>query len=58
MPELTEGNMALKAAGDDGLPAGVEQVWLAVRESVRCLFQELLDARLVPRQWRDRKNSY
>jgi hypothetical protein len=42
-----------KAAGEDGLPAGVwRQVWPAVRESVRCLFQTSLDSGILPRQWK------
>jgi hypothetical protein len=42
-----------KAAGEDGLPAGVwRQVWPAVSESVRQLFQTSLDTGTVPRQWK------
>ena len=60
MPELTVEEIEAclmktkpwKAAGDDGLPAGVwRQVWLAVSESVRQLFQRSLDTGVLPKQW-------
>jgi hypothetical protein len=42
-----------KAAGKDGLPAGVwRQIWPAVSESVRRLFQTSLDTGAIPRQWK------
>jgi hypothetical protein len=42
-----------KAAGEDGLPAGVwRQVWPAVSESVRRLFQTSLDTGVIPKQWK------
>jgi len=59
MPELTVEEIEAclmktkpcKAADDDGPPAGVRrQVWLAVSESVRQLFQTSLDMGTVPRQ--------
>lgn len=52
MPELSEEEIESclirakpwKATGEDGVPAGVwKQVWPAVKESVRCLFQTSLD---------------
>jgi hypothetical protein len=45
-----------KAAGEDGLPAGVwRQVWPAVKESVRNLFQTSLDTGTLLQQWRTAK---
>lgn len=42
-----------KAAGEDGLPAGVwRQVWPAVKECIRHLFQTSLDTGTLPRQWK------
>lgn len=42
-----------KAAGEDGLPAGVwRHIWPAVSESVCRLFQTSLDTGTVPRQWK------
>lgn len=42
-----------KAAGEDGLPAGVwTQIWPVVSESVRRLFQTSLDTGVIPRQWK------
>jgi len=57
MPELTPEEIECclmktkpwKAAGEDGLPAGVwRQVWPSVRESVRLLFQTSLDTGTQP----------
>jgi len=45
-----------KAAGEDSLPSGVRrQVWPAVKESVRNLFQTSLDTGTLPQQWRTAK---
>jgi hypothetical protein len=61
MPELTVEEIECclmktkpwKAAGEDGLPAGVwRQVWPAVKESVRHLFQTSLDTGTLPQQWK------
>jgi hypothetical protein len=61
MPELTVEEIQCcllktkpwKAAGEDGLPAGVwRQVWPAVSESVRRLFQTSLDTGVIPKQWK------
>jgi hypothetical protein len=61
MPELTVDEIECclmktkpwKGAGEDGLPAGVwRQVWPAVSESVRQLFQTSLDTGAQPRQWK------
>ena len=61
MPELTVEEIERclmkakpwKAAGEDGLPAGVwRQIWPVVGESVRQLFQTSLNTRALPRQWR------
>jgi hypothetical protein len=61
MPELTLEEIECclmktkpwKAAGEDGLPAGVwRQVWPAVKESVRHLFQTSLDTGTLPQQWK------
>lgn len=61
MPELTleeiesclRKTKPWKAAGEDGLPAGVwRQVWPAVKESVRHLFQTSLDKGTLPQQWK------
>jgi hypothetical protein len=61
MPELTVEEIQCcllntkpwKAAGDDGLPTGVwRQVWPAVSESVRRLFQTSLDTGVIPKQWK------
>ncbi|KAF4547222.1 Hypothetical protein D9617_52g060430 [Elsinoe fawcettii] len=42
-----------KAAGEDGLPAGMwRQVWPVVSESVRSLFQTSLDTGVIPQQWK------
>jgi hypothetical protein len=60
MPELTLEEIECclmktkpwKAAGEDGLPAGVwRQLWPAVKESVRHLFQTSLDTGTLPQQW-------
>lgn len=61
MPQLTEEEIEScilktkrwKAAGEDGLPAGVwRQVWPAVKESVCHLFQTSLDWGELPWQWK------
>lgn len=61
MPKLTEEEIESclmktkpwKAAGEDGLPAGVwRQVWPVVKESVRHLFQTFLDSGILPWQWK------
>jgi hypothetical protein len=61
MPELTVEEIQCcllktkpwRAVGEDGLPAGVwRQVWPAVGESVRRLFQTSLDTGTLPQQWR------
>jgi len=42
-----------KAAGEDGLPAGVwREIWPAVSESVCRLFQTSFDTGTLPRQWK------
>ncbi|KAI7722998.1 hypothetical protein KC353_g1 [Hortaea werneckii] len=42
-----------RADREDGLPAGVwKQIWPAVRESVRRLFQTSLDTGVIPKQWK------
>jgi hypothetical protein len=64
MPELTLGKIECclmktkqwKVAGEDGLPAGLwRQVWPAVKESVRHLFQTLLDKGTLLHQWKAAK---
>jgi hypothetical protein len=64
MPELTLKEIECclmktkpwKAAGEDGLPAGVwRQVWPAVKENIRHLFQTSLDTGTLPQQWRTAK---
>lgn len=66
MPKLTEEEVesclikikAWKAAGEDGVPAGVwRQVWPAVKESVRHLFQTSLDWGELPWQWKSPRSS-
>jgi hypothetical protein len=61
IPELTVGEIESclmktkpwKAVGEDGLPAGVwRQIWSAVSESVRQLFQTSLDTGALPRRWK------
>ena len=61
MPQLTREEIASclmktkpwKAAREDGIPAGVwRQVWPAVSESVRHLFQTSLDTGVIPQQWK------
>jgi hypothetical protein len=61
MPELTVEEIECclmktkpwKAAGEDGLPAGMwRQLWPAVKESVRHLFQTSVDTGTLPQQWR------
>jgi hypothetical protein len=61
MPELTAREIESclmktrrwKAAGEDGLPAGVwGQIWPAESESVRHLFQTSLHSGALPQQWK------
>ncbi|KAM0724078.1 hypothetical protein Q7P37_000258 [Cladosporium fusiforme] len=61
MPELTVDEIERclmktkpwKAAGEDGLPAGVwRRIWPAVSESVHQLFQTSLDTGALPQQWK------